>query len=64
MEGDEEMTENTKTLTFKQFAEALQISEALVRKWARLNKVRVIKLGRCVRVPVEELQRAVQGGIR
>ncbi len=58
------MIENTRTLTFKQFAQALQISEALVRKWQRLGKIRVVKLGRCVRVPVEELNRVTQGGVQ
>ena len=53
-----------RTLTRKQFAEALQVSENLVRKWQRLGKVRVVKLGRCVRVPIEELLRAVAGAIR
>jgi hypothetical protein len=52
-----------KTVTRKEFADALRVSPALVTKWQRLGKVRTVKLGRCVRFPVEELSRVAQGGI-
>jgi excisionase family DNA binding protein len=53
-----------KTLTLKQTANALGVSEALVRKWQRLGKIRIVRLGRCVRVPQEEVVRIAHGGIQ
>jgi excisionase family DNA binding protein len=50
-------------LTLKEFAEELSISEALARKWQRLGAVRITKLGRCVRVPSEEVDRLIAIGI-
>ena len=44
-------------LTLKEFASELSISEALARKWQRNGKLRVTKLGRCVRLPQEEIER-------
>jgi excisionase family DNA binding protein len=53
-----------KTFTKKQFAVALEVSEGLVNKWIRTGKVRVIYLGRCVRIPADELERVLAGGVR
>jgi len=55
--------ESKKALTKRQFAEALNISEALVSKWIRTGKVRKLKLGRCTRIPIEELTRVAAGGV-
>ncbi|PYV99248.1 MAG: hypothetical protein DMG89_08500 [Acidobacteria bacterium] len=50
-------------LTLKEFASELSISEALARKWQRNGKLRVTKLGRCVRVPQEEIERLIAVGV-
>ena len=47
-------------LTVDEVAEALRIKSKTVRKWIYLGKIRVVKLGRAVRIP----QRAVQSLIR
>ncbi len=49
-------------LTLKEFSAQLSISEALARKWQRIGKIRVIKLGRAVRVPQEEVDRLIAEG--
>ena len=41
--------------TFKQAAELLNVSEAFLRKWRRQGKIRVVKLGRCVRIRESDL---------
>jgi excisionase family DNA binding protein len=51
-------------VTRREFARALRVSESLVRKWQRDGKIRVIRLGRCIRVPIEELIRVARGGVR
>jgi excisionase family DNA binding protein len=53
-----------RALTRRQVAVALQVSEALVDKWIRLGKIRVLKLGRCSRIPLEELNRVMKGGLQ
>ncbi len=53
-----------KLLTKKEFALELGVSEALVNKWLRLGKIRVIRLSRCVRISREELSRVTAGGLR
>ena len=51
------------TFTIQEVANALSVSAALVRKWRKQGLIRVVKLGRCVRIPVEELNRLAQGGV-
>ena len=43
-------------------AHALGISEGLVNKWQKAGKLRFLKLGRCVRIPQEEVDRINAAG--
>lgn len=44
-------------LTLRQAADALQLSESTVKRQVAAGKLRAIKIGRCVRFAVDELQR-------
>ncbi len=48
-------------LTLKQAAKVLAVSEEYLKKLRRQGRLRVIKLGRSVRVTEEELQRLCRG---
>jgi excisionase family DNA binding protein len=50
-------------LTLSEFADALCISRALARKWAKLGKIKIVRLGRCVRIPADELERVIREGV-
>jgi excisionase family DNA binding protein len=49
-------------LTSKQFAYAIGVTEACVRRWTLLRKIKVVKLGRLVRIPRVEVQRLIDEG--
>ena len=52
--------------TFAESARALRVSVSLLRKMARAGRIKVVHIGRCVRVPREELLRlsGVGRGVR
>ena len=58
------MTTGTKLLTVTEFAEALGVTVACIRRWLLERKVAHVKCGRLVRIPREELDRIVQEGYR
>ena len=43
--------------TFEQSAELLCVSKSLLRKLASTGRLRVVRIGRCVRIPRDELLR-------
>lgn len=49
-------------LTSKQFAYAIGVSEACVRKWTLERTIKVVRLGRLVRIPRTEVQRLIDEG--
>jgi excisionase family DNA binding protein len=49
-------------MTVQQFAEALGVTSACVRRWLFERKIAKVKLGRLVRIPQEEYQRLVIEG--
>jgi excisionase family DNA binding protein len=49
-------------LTSKQFAHAIGVSEACVRRWTMERKIKVVRLGRLVRIPRSEIQRLSDEG--
>lgn len=49
-------------LTSKQFAYAIGVSEAYVRTWTLERKIKVVRLGRLVRIPRTEVQRLIDEG--
>ena len=51
-------------LTVNEFAEALGISLACVRRWLLERKLASTRIGRLVRIPRAEIERIVQSGLR
>ena len=49
-------------LTSKQFAHVIGVSEACVRRWTMERKIKVVRLGRLVRIPRTEVQRLSDEG--
>jgi len=58
------MHEESKLLTVPQFAEALGVTPACVRRWLLERKVASVKLGRLVRIPAREITRLTTDGLR
>ena len=50
-------------LTSKQFAQALGVTDSCIRRWILERKIRVVKLGRLVRIPRAEVHRLIDEGI-
>ena len=51
-------------MTVSEFAAALTVTPACVRRWILQRKVAIVKLGRLVRIPVSEIERMVGDGLR
>ncbi len=51
-------------LTVAQFAEALNVTVACVRRWLRERRISKVKLGRLVRIPASEAERLIEEGLR
>lgn len=51
-------------LSVPQFADALGVTSACIRRWILERKITVVKLGRLVRVPAGEVERLVNSGLR
>ena len=51
-------------LTVYEFAKALNVTPACIRRWIMERKVVTVKLGRLVRIPPDEVQRLIQIGTR
>ena len=51
-------------LTIPQFATALSVTIACVRRWIIEKRVSVVKLGRLVRIPHTEVDRLIADGFR
>lgn len=47
--------------TVNQVSETLQLSVHTIRKWIQIKKIKVIKLGKSVRISQEELDRLLKG---
>lgn len=60
------MTETTmkRLLTVSEFAEALGVTPACIRRWLLERKIAHVKVGRLVRLSPDELSRVVQDGFR
>jgi excisionase family DNA binding protein len=54
----------SKLLSVPEFAEALGVTPACIRRWLLEQKVSSIKIGRLVRVPESEVDRIVSQGYR
>jgi excisionase family DNA binding protein len=51
-------------LTITEFASALKITPACVRRWIIEKRLSVVKLGRLVRIPRSEVDRLIADGFR
>ena len=51
-------------LSVAQFAEALGVTQACIRRWLLERKVASVRLGRLVRIPSEERDRLIEKGFR
>jgi excisionase family DNA binding protein len=53
----------TELLTIKDFASALALSDAAIRKWVYQGRLEPVKLGRSVRLRRRDLDRLVNEGL-
>jgi excisionase family DNA binding protein len=51
-------------LNVDQFAEALGVTKACIRRWILERRVATVKLGRLVRIPEGEASRIIGAGLR
>jgi len=51
-------------LSVPQFAAALGVTPACIRRWILERKITTVKLGRLIRVPSSEVERLVNTGLR
>jgi excisionase family DNA binding protein len=58
------VNERREWLTVNEFAEALGITRACVRRWLLERRLASTRLGRLVRIPRSEIQRLVEAGLR
>jgi excisionase family DNA binding protein len=53
----------THTLTVPQTCERLNVSRSTVQRWIASGDLRVVRFGRLVRVPLDELRRLARDGV-
>jgi excisionase family DNA binding protein len=58
------VSERREWLTVDEFAEALGITRACVRRWLLERRVTSTRIGRLVRIPTSEIERLVESGLR
>jgi len=58
------LSEQREWLTVNEFAEALGITRACVRRWLLERRLTSTRLGRLVRIPASEITRLVESGLR
>jgi excisionase family DNA binding protein len=51
-------------VTMKRAAARLQVSERFLRRLARSGHLKVVRIGRAVRIPAAELERLCREGVR
>ncbi len=57
--------ENEKSLLrVNEFAERLDVTPACVRRWLLERRIASIRVGRLVRIPVSEIERLLESGLR
>jgi excisionase family DNA binding protein len=58
------LNEQREWLTVNEFAEALGITRACVRRWLLERRLTSTRIGRLVRIPRSEIERLVGSGLR
>jgi excisionase family DNA binding protein len=51
-----------KLLSVRQVAEVLGLQESTIRAWIAQRRIGIVRLGRAIRVPVEETNRLIAEG--
>jgi excisionase family DNA binding protein len=54
--------DESQLLSSRQFAHAIGVTDACIRSWILFRKIKVVKLGRLVRIPRAEVQRLIDEG--
>ncbi len=57
-----EIPHERQALTSKEFARCIGVSEACIRRWTMERKIKVVRFGRLVRIPRNELLRLMDEG--
>jgi len=57
-------SKRTALLSVPQFADALGVTPACIRRWILERKITTVKLGRLIRIPSAEVERLVNSGLR
>lgn len=58
------MPQEINLMTVSDFAAALRITQACVRRWIWERKISTVKLGRLIRIPTSEVERLTNSGLR
>jgi excisionase family DNA binding protein len=58
------MNQTQSLMTVPQFAERLRVTPACIRRWILERRITTIKVGRCVRIQPEEVDRIIAAGLR
>jgi excisionase family DNA binding protein len=58
------MDQEKSLLRVNEFAALLDVTPACVRRWLLERKIASTRVGRLVRIPVSEVERLVQSGLR
>lgn len=56
------MKEQVKLLSIPEFAAALNVTPACVRRWILLRKISFVKIGRLIRITMSEQERVIAEG--
>jgi excisionase family DNA binding protein len=51
-------------MSVQEFAQALGVTKACIRRWILERRVATVKLGRLVRIPETETERMIASGLR
>jgi len=51
-------------LSVPEFASALNLTVACVRRWILEQRIATVKLGRLIRIPSSEVERLISSGLR
>jgi excisionase family DNA binding protein len=54
----------TNLMNVQEFAQALGVTTACIRRWILERKIDNVKVGRLVRIPTSELQNLINAGLR
>ncbi len=62
MEQEQTMSMRKRPLSVREVAGALGLSESTIRSWLAQRRLGFVRLGRAIRIPVEEIDRVLAQG--